>query len=167
VVGLSIRIQGTDSHEVYLAFKSSRVGFGRCEASFHTLWEETLHTCPKPSPASSDRTTTLLDDKTITFFTKYFLFNKISQRVRGYLPRSSRKHGDHGALPPCPKNHVKTWRGHGMHRQKNIRVQLAGVSAHWFDAKNNKKHVHSLKKTHTFCQHARWSAACGTSRVII
>ena len=30
----------------------------------------------------------------------------------GYLPRSSRKHGDHGALPPCPKscqNMTRTW----------------------------------------------------------
>jgi hypothetical protein len=31
---------------------------------------------------------------------------------RPYLPRSSRKHGDHGALPPCPKscqNMTRTW----------------------------------------------------------
>jgi len=30
----------------------------------------------------------------------------------GYLPCSSRKHGDHGALPPCPKscqNMTRTW----------------------------------------------------------
>ena len=37
-----------------------------------------ISTCLKPSPASSDGTSTLLDDKTIFFFTKYFLLNKIS-----------------------------------------------------------------------------------------
>jgi len=35
-----------------------RSGLGRCEASFLTLREETLHTCPKPSPASSNGKTT-------------------------------------------------------------------------------------------------------------
>jgi hypothetical protein len=65
----------------------------------------TLHTCPKLSPASSDDLTTLLDVETTTFFTKHFLFDKMSLRARGYMPPSSRKHdGDHGALPPCPQS---------------------------------------------------------------
>ncbi len=45
-----------------------RVGFGRCEAPFLTLWEERVHTCPKLAQASPDGTTTLLDDKTIICF---------------------------------------------------------------------------------------------------
>jgi len=39
-----------------------RSGLGRRKASFLTLWEETLQTCPKPSPAS-------LDDKTFNSLT--------------------------------------------------------------------------------------------------
>ena len=45
-----------------------RSGLGRCEASFITVCEETLHTCPNPSPASSDG-----DDKTISFFLLFYL----------------------------------------------------------------------------------------------
>jgi len=36
----------------------------------------------------------------------------LGARGRGYLPHSSRKHDDHGALPPCPKscqNMSRTW----------------------------------------------------------
>ena len=38
----------------------ARFGFGRCEASFDTWWEETLCICPKPTLASSDNSTTQL-----------------------------------------------------------------------------------------------------------
>ena len=50
-----------------------RVGLGRCKAPFLTLCEETVHTCPKPSQASPDGKTTLLDDKTIICFRKVLL----------------------------------------------------------------------------------------------
>ena len=72
----------------------------------------------------------------------------------GYLPRSSRKHGDHGALPPpCPKSCQNMTRTRDTSAKKNISVQLWLVCV---DSTQRmiKKHVYSLKK-HTFCQHAR------------
>ena len=50
------------------SFAIARFGFGRCKASFLTLWAETLHTCPKLSLASLDGMTTSLHNKTITSF---------------------------------------------------------------------------------------------------
>jgi len=72
-----------------------------------------------------------------------------------------RKHGDHGALPPCPKIMSKHDEDMGYIGKKNISVQLWLVCV---DSTQRmiKKHVYSVKK-HTFCQHARWSAARGTS----
>ena len=40
--------------------------------------------------------------------------------------------------------------------------RTAKVSAHWFNATADKKHIYSLKK-YTVCQSARWSAARRTS----
>ncbi len=54
--------------------RCTRFGFVRCEASFLTLREKTLCSCPKLSLAYSDGTTTI-DDKKILFFTKYFLLH--------------------------------------------------------------------------------------------
>ncbi len=69
------------------------------------------------------------DYTTIPFFTKYFLFNKISQRARGgYLPRSSSKHSDHGALPPCPKSCKKmTWRWYTSKKKNSAQLGLVRV----------------------------------------
>jgi hypothetical protein len=56
------------------------------------------------------------------------------------------------APSPLVRNHVKTWRGHGIHRQKSISVQLGLVRVD-LTQRTIKKHRYSLKK-HTFCQHA-------------
>ena len=40
---------------------------------------------------------------------------------------SSRKHGDHGALPPCPKSCQKMTKTWEIYRQKNICMQLGLV----------------------------------------
>jgi hypothetical protein len=46
------------------------------------------------------------------------------------------------APSPFVRNHVKTWRGHGIHRQNNY-WRKAGVSVCWFDATNYiKTHIH-------------------------
>jgi hypothetical protein len=51
------------------------------------------------------------------------------------------------------------------YRQKNISVQLGLVRVD-LTQRTIKKHMYSLKK-HTFCQHALWSAAHGTSSYTI
>ncbi len=61
-----------------------------------------------------------------------------------YLPRSSSKHSDHGALPPCPKscqNMTRTWDT----LTKNISVQLGLVRVD-LTLRMIKKHRYSLKK---------------------
>ena len=58
----------------------------------------------------------------------------------GYLTRSSRKHGDHGALPPCPKscqNMTSTWDT----GKKHISVQLGLVRVD-LTQRMIKKHVY-------------------------
>ena len=144
-----------------------RAGFGRCEASFLTLWEETLHTCPKPSPATSDGTTTLLDDKTFNFFSlsSYYL-TKLAREQEAmvwYLPLLSQTWWQ-WRPPPLVRNHAKTWWGHGRHWRKNIcgKPGLVRVDK---TQRTIKKHVYSFKK-HTFCQRACWSAACRTKSQI-
>ena len=63
--------------------------------------------------------------------------------------------------PPLSKIMSKHDEDMGYIGKKNISVQLWLVRV---DSTQRmiKKHVYSLKK-HTFCQHARWSAARGTS----
>ncbi len=125
--------------------RCARFGFGKCKASFLTLWEKTLRTCPKPSPANSDNTTTVLDNKTKIFFSQSIFCLIKCSRERTTSTRSSRKHGDHGAPPPLVRNHAKTWWEQERHRQQKY-WQTAGVSAHWFHATADKKsHILTLK----------------------
>jgi hypothetical protein len=65
---------------------------------------------------------------------------------------SSRKLGDHGALPPCPKSCQKMLKIWEIYWQ-NLR-NTAGVSVHWFDATNDKKHVYHLINTPFVSMHA-------------
>jgi len=103
------------------------------------------------------------DYMTTIFFTKYFYLIKSArerEEAMKYLPRSSSKHSDHGALPPCPKscqNMTRTWDTSA----KNFDVPLGLVGID-LTQRSIKKHRYSLKK-HTFYQHALWSAAHGTS----
>ncbi len=92
----------------------------------------------------------------------YVIFYLIKSAREGEEATYHAPHPNILTMAPSPlvRNHVKTWQGHGIHRQKQYQ-RTAGVSARWFDATNDKKHRYSLKKN-TFCQHALWSAARGT-----
>ena len=68
---------------------------------------------------------------------------------------SSCKHGDHGAPP---SSEIMPTHDDDMSSIGKTNQHTAGVSAHWFDATNNKKHIDSLKK-HTFCLRAHWLGA--------
>ena len=128
----------------YVRFGRCQIRFrsrvGRCKASgwtrkvqsifSHFVRRNTSHLSKAISSFFRQYDYRILDNKTIIFFTKSYLFNKISSTLG-----SSRKHDDHGALPPLPKIMPKHDEDMGGIGKKYRRT--AGVSAHLFDAMAN------------------------------
>ena len=65
---------------------------------------------------------------------------------RGYLPRSVRKHGDHGAPPSLIQNHAKHDEDMGVIGEKNIGGEL-GLARIYSTQRPIKKHDNSLQNS--------------------
>ncbi len=104
----------------------TRFGFGRCKASFLTLWEQTLCTSPKPSTAYLDGTTTVFNAKKKNLLSIFYLI-KWSKKELPSTTLLSETWWPWRPPPPLVRNHAKTWQRRGRHRQKNIGGQLGLV----------------------------------------
>ncbi len=140
-------------------FCHCKIRFWKVQSIFsHFVRRDTSHLSKTVSGFFGRYHNSILDNETIVLLSIFYLIKLSRERAIKY-------HAPFGNMvtmpPPClAQNHAKTWTGRGRHQQKKLADSW--ISAHWFNATDDKKHMYSLKK-HTFCPWACWSAARRTS----